>query len=71
MKCANYPTGFGRWDTNSHAIADAHPSNLNDIIFPGQDYNNARVYDFEDVSNWENNKRKFHKTGIAGVLTNR
>lgn len=47
---------FGRWDTNSHAIADAHPSNLNDIIFPGQDYNNARVYDFEDVSNWENNK---------------
>jgi phospholipase D1/2 len=28
------------------------------IVFPGQDYNNARVYDFEDVKAWENNKRK-------------
>lgn len=33
---------FGRWDTNQHAIADAHPSNINDIVFPGQDFNNAR-----------------------------
>lgn len=33
---------YGRWDTNQHQIADAHPSNLDDIIFPGQDYNNAR-----------------------------
>ncbi|EON96350.1 putative phospholipase d protein [Phaeoacremonium minimum UCRPA7] len=47
---------FGRWDTNSHPIADAHPSNLDNIVFPGQDYNNARVYDFEDVDKWENNK---------------
>ncbi|KAK3939806.1 hypothetical protein QBC46DRAFT_140642 [Diplogelasinospora grovesii] len=47
---------FGRWDTNSHPIADAHPGNLDAIIFPGQDYNNARVYDFEDVDKWENNK---------------
>lgn len=28
---------FGRWDTNSHPIADAHPGNLDAIIFPGQD----------------------------------
>ncbi len=27
-------------------------------MFPGQDYNNARIYDFEDVDKWENNKRK-------------
>jgi hypothetical protein len=27
-------------------------------VFPGQDYNNARIYDFEDVDKWENNKRK-------------
>ena len=34
---------FGRWDTNQHSIADAHPSNINDIVFPGQDFNNARL----------------------------
>ena len=27
---------FGRWDTNQHAISDAHPSNLDLIVFPGQ-----------------------------------
>jgi len=43
---------------SGHPIADAHPSNLDAIIFPGQDFNNARVYDFEDVDKWENNKRK-------------
>ncbi|MCJ1249012.1 hypothetical protein MMC30_006233 [Trapelia coarctata] len=47
---------YGRWDTNSHPIADAHPGNLDDIVFPGQDFNNARIMDFNDVSNWENNK---------------
>ncbi|KAI6785101.1 Phospholipase D1-like protein [Emericellopsis cladophorae] len=41
---------FGRWDTSSHPIADAHPGNLDAIVFPGQDYNNARVYDFHDSS---------------------
>lgn len=34
---------YGRWDTNQHAIADAHPGNLDRIVFPGQDYNNARI----------------------------
>jgi phospholipase D1/2 len=53
----SYATGFGRWDTNSHPIADAHPDDLKRIVFPGQDYNNARVYDFENVDKWENNKR--------------
>jgi phospholipase D1/2 len=33
---------FGRWDTNQHSIADAHPSDLSLIVVPGQDYNNAR-----------------------------
>ncbi len=33
---------YGRWDTNQHQLADCHPSNLEDIVFPGQDYNNAR-----------------------------
>ncbi|KAL8815843.1 MAG: hypothetical protein Q9223_005063 [Gallowayella weberi] len=47
---------YGRWDLNQHPIADCHPSNLDDTIFPGQEYNNARVLDFQDVSHWQNNK---------------
>ena len=47
---------FGRWDTNSHPLADAHPTDLEQVLFPGQDYNDARVYDFEDVTHWERNK---------------
>jgi len=29
---------YGRWDTNHHSIADAHPGDVNEIVFPGQDY---------------------------------
>ncbi|KAI0022330.1 phospholipase [Xylariomycetidae sp. FL0641] len=47
---------FGRWDTNSHPIADAHPGNMDAVVFPGQDFNNARVFDFEGVDNWDQNK---------------
>lgn len=47
---------YGRWDTNQHQIADVHPGDLNRIVFPGQDYNNARIMDFQDVANWQNNK---------------
>ena len=47
---------YGRWDTNQHPIADCHPSNLDDIVFPGQDFNNARIMDFQDVNQWQNNK---------------
>lgn len=46
---------YGRWDTNQHAIADNHPGDDRRIVFPGQDYNNARVRDFEDVVHWQNN----------------
>lgn len=53
---------FGRWDTNSHPIADAHPGDLDAIIFPGQDYNNARIFDFSDVGDWNQNKRKSFPT---------
>ena len=34
---------YGRWDTHQHPIADAHPGNLDRIVFPGQDFNNARI----------------------------
>jgi phospholipase D1/2 len=47
---------YGRWDTNQHSIADAHPGDLNKIVFVGQDYNNSRIMDFQDVSHWQNNK---------------
>ena len=53
---------YGRWDSNQHSIADAHPGDLNEVVFPGQDYNNARIMDFQDVANWQNNKleRKYN-----------
>lgn len=57
---------FGRYDTNSHPIADAHPGDLDNIVFPGQDYNNARVYDFESVDRWENNKLDRTKSSRMG-----
>ena len=47
---------YGRWDTNQHSIADAHPGDLDEMVFPGQDYNNARIMDFQDVAHWQNNK---------------
>ncbi|KAL9105294.1 MAG: hypothetical protein Q9227_009509 [Pyrenula ochraceoflavens] len=47
---------YGRWDTNQHPIADAHPYDLSAIVFPGQDYNNARIADFEDVAHPDQNK---------------
>ncbi|KAK4157311.1 hypothetical protein C8A00DRAFT_40279 [Chaetomidium leptoderma] len=49
-----------------HPIADAHPGNIDDLVFPGQDFNNARVYDFEDVEKWENNKLERTKSSRMG-----
>lgn len=47
---------YGRWDTNQHFIADVHPTDLGQNMYPGQDYNNARVLDFQNVAEWENNQ---------------
>jgi phospholipase D1/2 len=47
---------YGRWDTHQHEISDVHPSNVYDQVFVGQDYNNARIRDFQDVTQWENNQ---------------
>lgn len=57
---------FGRWDTHQHAIADVHPTNLDDIVFPGQDYNNSRVLDFHDVVHWEKNQLDRKRTSRMG-----
>lgn len=40
---------FGRWDTHTAPLADAHPSNLSATLFPGADHNNARISDFKAV----------------------
>jgi len=47
---------FGRWDTRSHALADVYPDDVSKEIWPGQDYNNARIMDFEKVDHWEQNQ---------------
>ena len=46
---------FGRWDTHTHPLADVHPTDFERTLFPGQDYNNARVLDFKDVQNYVSN----------------
>ncbi|GLB42616.1 putative phospholipase d [Lyophyllum shimeji] len=46
---------FGRWDTHTHPLADVHPTDFSRTLFPGQDYNNARVMDFKDVYNYASN----------------
>lgn len=57
---------YGRWDTNQHPIADAHPSDLNKIVFPGQDFNNARVMDFSEVNHPLQNKLDRTKSSRMG-----
>ncbi|KAI0773032.1 phospholipase D/nuclease [Trametes elegans] len=46
---------FGRWDTHTHPLADVHPTDPFRTLFPGQDYNNARIMDFKDVPNYVSN----------------
>ncbi|KAH9914591.1 phospholipase D/nuclease [Fomitopsis serialis] len=46
---------FGRWDTHMHPLGDVHPTDLTRTLFPGQDYNNARIMDFKDVQNYVSN----------------
>ena len=61
---------FGRWDTYQHPIADVHPSDLNMTVYPGQDYNNARIMDFSDVANPDQNKldrRQFSRMGWSDI----
>ena len=47
---------FGRWDANQHPLADAHPSNFKNDIFPGQEFNNNRIMDFQSVEQWQGNE---------------
>lgn len=47
---------LGRWDTHTHPLADVHPTNFSKTVFPGQDYNNARIMDFQDVYDYASNQ---------------
>jgi phospholipase D1/2 len=47
---------FGRWDARQHALADAHPSGVQNEVFPGQDFNNNRIMDFQTVDDWKSNE---------------
>lgn len=47
---------YGRWDEKQHPLADVHPSGIQNQIFPGQDFNNNRILDFEGVDDWKSNK---------------
>jgi phospholipase D1/2 len=53
---------FGRWDTHTHPLADVHPTDFSRTLFPGQDYNNARVMDFQDVPNYVSNAVSIQET---------
>jgi len=53
---------FGRWDTHTHPLADVHPTDFSRTLFPGQDYNNARVLDFQDVPNYASNAVSIQET---------
>jgi len=47
---------FGRWDNHQHPLADAHPAGVENEIWPGQDWNNNRIMDFQSVQDWANNE---------------
>lgn len=49
---------YGRWDTHNFPLADVYPENLRSMLFVGQDYNDARVADFENVQAWAGNQVK-------------
>ncbi|KAL3427213.1 phospholipase [Phlyctema vagabunda] len=47
---------FGRWDNHQHPLADVHPEGVRTEIWPGQDFNNNRVKDFQKVDDWKSNE---------------
>merc|ERR1712225_61483 len=47
---------FGRWDNHQHPLADVHPAGVAGEIWPGQDFNNNRVMDFQSVDDWKSNE---------------
>ncbi|KAH0542956.1 hypothetical protein FGG08_002725 [Glutinoglossum americanum] len=46
---------FGRWDSRQHSLTDLHPEGIQNEVWPGQDFNNCRVMDFQNVMDWNSN----------------
>ncbi|CAN8102081.1 unnamed protein product [Discula destructiva] len=47
---------FGRWDNHQHQLSDLHPEGIQNELWPGQDFNNNRVMDFQKVDDWKANE---------------
>lgn len=47
---------FGRWDNHQHQLADVHPAGVATEMWPGQDFNNNRIMDFQSVNDWKSNE---------------
>lgn len=47
---------FGRWDSHQHQLSDLHPEGVQNEIWPGQDFNNNRIMDFQNVNDWKQNE---------------
>lgn len=47
---------FGRWDQKQHPLSDVHPAGVENEMFPGQDFNNNRIMDFQSVDDWKSNE---------------
>lgn len=47
---------FGRWDAHHHPLADVHPEGVQEECFVGQDFNNNRIQDFKNVTEWQDNE---------------
>ncbi|GAA5974034.1 hypothetical protein JCM11641_008224 [Rhodosporidiobolus odoratus] len=48
---------FGRWDTSAFPLADVHPTDFSRTLFAGQDFNDARIQDFQTVDHWASNQQ--------------
>ncbi|KAK4121674.1 phospholipase D/nuclease [Parathielavia appendiculata] len=54
---------FGRWDNHQHALSDMHPEGVANEVWPGQDFNNSRVMDFQNVQDWKQNELNKEDSG--------
>lgn len=59
---------FGRWDTQSHPFSDCHPTEFERTVFPGQDYNNARIEDFQKVDDFMSNQQSKLEVGRVSMV---
>ncbi|KAH6631507.1 hypothetical protein F5144DRAFT_648256 [Chaetomium tenue] len=54
---------FGRWDDHQHALSDMHPEGVTNEVWPGQDFNNNRIMDFQNVQDWKANELSKEDSG--------